>query len=109
MNKENVIKELYKVIESRKENSIENSYTSYLFEKGLDKVLKKVGEECSEVIIGSKNNNKNEMINEISDLVYHLLVLMAIQGVKVEDVEEELIKRTEKIGNKKPERSGENT
>lgn len=109
MNKGNIIKELYKVIESRKENSIENSYTSYLFEKGLDKVLKKVGEECSEVIIGSKNNNKNEMINEISDLVYHLLVLMVVQGVKIEDVEEELIKRTEKIGNKKPERNVKNT
>lgn len=109
MNEKNVIKELYKVIVSRKENTIENSYTSYLFEKGLDKVLKKVGEECSEVIIGSKNNNKIEMINEISDLIYHVLVLMAIQGVKVEDVEEELIRRTEKIGNKKPERSVRNT
>lgn len=109
MSKENIIKELYNIIESRKENAIENSYTSYLFEKGLDKVLKKVGEECSEVIIASKNNDKIEMINEISDLVYHLLVLMVIQGVKVEDVEEELIRRTEKIGNKKPERTGKNT
>lgn len=109
MNKGNIIKELYKVIENRKENSIENSYTSYLFQKGLDKVLKKVGEECSEVIIASKNNDKIEMVNEISDLVYHLLVLMVVQGVKIEDVEEELIKRTEKIGNKKPERNVKNT
>lgn len=104
MSEENIIKDLYEVIEDRKQNSMEGSYTSYLFEKGLDKILKKLGEECSEVIIGSKNNNKSEMVYEISDLVYHLLVLMVQQDIKPEDIEEELKKRREKIGNKKPER-----
>jgi phosphoribosyl-ATP pyrophosphohydrolase len=102
---ENILTDLYEVIEDRKTNIVEGSYTSYLLEKGLDKVLKKVGEECSEVIIASKNNNKEEMIYEISDLAYHLLVLMSVQGVKPEDIEAELLKRREKIGNKKPERA----
>ncbi|SKA78993.1 phosphoribosyl-ATP pyrophosphatase [Clostridium sp. USBA 49] len=106
MNQNNVIKDLYEIIEDRKINPGENSYTSYLFEKGLDKILKKVGEECSEVIIGSKNNNKNEIIYEISDLIYHILVLMVEQNIKLEDIEKELSKRREKTGNKKPERIG---
>jgi phosphoribosyl-ATP pyrophosphohydrolase len=103
---ENILKDLYEVIEDRNVNLIEGSYTSYLFEKGLDKVLKKVGEESSEVIIASKNNNKEETIGEISDLTYHLLILMAMQGITLQDIESELIKRREKVGNKKPERIG---
>lgn len=103
MSENNVLQELYNVIEDRKHNPIEGSYTNYLFEKGLDKILKKVGEECAEVIIGSKNKNKEEMIYEISDLVYHLLVLMVSQGIKLEDIESELEKRRAKIGNKKPQ------
>lgn len=104
MSEDNILKELYKIIEDRKESPMEGSYTSYLFKEGLDKVLKKIGEESAEVIIGSKNNDKGEAIYEISDLMYHILVLMALKGIKVEDIEAELEKRREKIFNKKPEK-----
>lgn len=87
------IKILYKIIENRKGNPKQGSYTSYLFSSGLDKILKKVGEESSEVIIGAKNNNKDEVIYEIGDLVYHILVLMVEMGVKIQDIEKELYKR----------------
>ena len=80
---------LYELLKGRKETPKENSYTSYLFEKGLDKILKKVGEECTEVIIGAKNS-KEEVIYEISDLCYHTLVLMVEMGVTPEDVLKEL-------------------
>lgn len=93
VNNRDIIPHLYKIIESRREKPIEGSYTNYLFEKGIDKILKKVGEEASEVIIGSKNDNKEEMIYEISDLVYHLLVLMVYKGVRIEDIRQELHKR----------------
>ena len=69
-----VIKGLYEVIETRKENPQEGSYTCYLFEKGTDKILKKVGEEAAEVIIAAKNGVKEDTVNEICDLTYHLLV-----------------------------------
>lgn len=105
MNNGSIVNELYNVILERKANPIEDSYTSYLFEKGLDKILKKVGEEASEVIIASKNDSKDEKILEICDLIYHILVLMAAEGIKVEDIEEELEKRRRKICNKKPERN----
>lgn len=88
----------------RKENPMEGSYTNYLFEKGLDKILKKVGEESTEVIIAAKNKSNSELVNEACDLMYHLLVLMAEQGVNLEDVTEELNARGLKIGNKKQER-----
>jgi len=104
MNENNVIQELYKIIEDRKKNPIEGSYTSYLFEEGLDKILKKIGEESAEVIISSKNNDSKEIVSEISDLVYHLLVLMVSQGTKVEDIVNELEKRRRKICNKKQKR-----
>ena len=104
MSELNVVQELYKIIEERKENPIEGSYTSYLFEEGLDKILKKIGEESTEVVISSKNNDKKETISEISDLVYHILVLMALQGLKVEDIATELEKRRKKICNKKETR-----
>jgi phosphoribosyl-ATP pyrophosphohydrolase len=97
----NVVQELYKIIEERQENPIEGSYTSYLFEEGLDKILKKIGEESSEVIISSKNNDTKEMVLEISDLLYHTLVLMVLKGVKVEDIATELEIRRKKICNKK--------
>ncbi|WP_123054012.1 phosphoribosyl-ATP diphosphatase [Clostridium sp. JN-1] len=77
------------------------SYTSYLFKEGLDKILKKVGEESSEVIISSKNSNKEEKVYEISDLLYHLLVLMVHQGVAIDDIAQELEKRRQKTLNKK--------
>lgn len=105
MSDNNVVQELYKIMEERKKNPIEGSYTSYLFEEGLDKILKKIGEESSEVIISSKNNDQKEMVLEISDLLYHTLVLMVLQGVKVEEVVTELEKRREKICNKKQKRA----
>lgn len=89
----NVIDNLYKTIVNRKENPVDGSYTNYLFDKGVDKILKKVGEESSEVIIAAKNDSKEEMRYEISDLVYHLLVLMVDRGVNVGDIKEELVKR----------------
>jgi phosphoribosyl-AMP cyclohydrolase / phosphoribosyl-ATP pyrophosphohydrolase len=88
-----ILSELYQIIENRKNNPEIGSYTTYLFEKGLDKILKKVGEETSEVIIGSKNNNKKETVYEIADLTYHLLVLMVNQGISVSDIKEELKNR----------------
>lgn len=81
-----VIKEVYDTILERKSDSQEGSYTCYLFEKGIDKILKKVGEECTEMVIAAKNNDKNETVLEISDLIFHTLVMMANQGVTVEDV-----------------------
>ena len=104
MSENNVVKELYKIIEERKGNPIEGSYTSYLFEEGIDKILKKVGEESAEVIISSKNEEPKETVGEISDLFYHTLVLMVLKGIKVEDVVAELEKRRGKICNKKQKR-----
>ena len=92
---------LYDVILSRKETAQENSYTCYLFEQGLDKVLKKCGEESAEVIIAAKNGKKDDTINEIGDLLYHLTVLMAIQDITVEDIADMLNQRSQKIGNLK--------
>lgn len=99
-----ILEELSKVIEDRKSNPIEGSYTSYLFREGIDKILKKVGEESSEVIIASKNNDKKEEVYEMCDLIYHLLVLMSNQNITLDDLSEELGKRRQKICNKKPER-----
>lgn len=84
---------LIKLIEGRKINKTEGSYTTYLFEKGLDKILKKVGEECTEVIIAAKANDKKETIYEIADLCYHTLVLMIEQGISLEDIHKELSSR----------------
>jgi phosphoribosyl-ATP pyrophosphohydrolase len=89
----NILIELYEVILDRREHPKEGSYTCYLWEKGLDKILKKVGEEAAEVIIGAKNCNKDEVVYESADLIYHLLVLWAQQGVKPDDVLEELRRR----------------
>jgi len=80
-------------IKDRKENPAEGAYTSYLFKEGIDKILKKVGEETAEVIIGAKNSDKQEVIWEVSDLIYHTLVLLELLGVSVEDVKDELHKR----------------
>lgn len=104
MELKNIVEQLYGVIEERRSNPIEGSYTSYLFEEGIDKILKKLGEETSEVIIASKNNDKSEEVKEMCDLIYHLLVLMVNQGVAVEDIVQELEKRRQKICNKKPQR-----
>lgn len=88
-----ILNKVYNQIINRKENPVEGSYTNYLFDKGLDKILKKVGEETSEVIIGAKNKNKDELVYELSDLIYHSLVLMVSEGVTIDDIKEELTKR----------------
>ena len=84
---------LYKLILGRKEEKKEGSYTTYLFEKGLDKILKKVGEESTEVIIAAKDNDIGETVYEISDLTYHLLVLMIEMGISLDDIHKELASR----------------
>ncbi len=83
---------LYKLIKGRKTEKKEGSYTTYLFEKGLDKILKKVGEESTEVIIGAKNS-REEAIYEISDLAYHVMVLMVEMGISINDIQDELASR----------------
>lgn len=95
------IKNEYQTVLDRRANREEGSYTCYLFDKGLDKILKKVGEECTEMVIAAKNNDKEETVYEITDLIYHTLVMMANQGITPEDIEEELQKRAEKSGNLK--------
>ena len=84
---------LIKLIEGRNTDKKEGSYTTYLFEKGIDKILKKVGEECTEVIIAAKADDKKETIYEISDLVYHVMVLMIEMGISLEDIHKELASR----------------
>lgn len=95
------LKTLYGVVQLRKSNPQEGSYTCYLFEKGLDKILKKCGEECSETIIAAKNNDNAELANEICDLIYHLMVLMVEQDLPLEQVTAILKERGQKIGNLK--------
>ena len=84
---------LYEMIKGRKTEKKEGSYTTYLFEKGLDKILKKVGEECTEVIIGAKGGSKEETIFEIADLAYHVMVLMVETGISTSDIFDELASR----------------
>ena len=84
---------LYDMLAGRNEQRPEGSYTTYLFEKGIDKILKKVGEECTEVIIAGKANDKAETISELADLAYHAMVLMVQMGISVEDVHKELASR----------------
>lgn len=95
------LKNLYAVVEDRKANPQEGSYTCYLFDKGLDKILKKVGEECAETIIAAKNGVQEETVGEISDLIYHLTVMMVQSGIPLEAVMSELDQRSAKIGNLK--------
>ena len=84
---------LYQLLEGRKRDMPEGSYTSYLFEKGLDKILKKVGEECTEVIIAGKAEDRRETVYEIADLAYHVLVLMVQAGIPLSEVQKELASR----------------
>ena len=84
---------LYDMLVGRNENRPEGSYTTYLFEKGIDKILKKVGEECTEVIIAGKADDKKETVYELADLAYHAMVLMVQMGITVEDVHKELASR----------------
>ncbi len=88
-----ILYELYDIIQERREKMPEGSYTAYLFENGLDKILKKVGEENAEVIIAAKNRDKKELVYETSDLLYHLLVLLVEQGVSLPEIFTELKSR----------------
>lgn len=97
----NELYDLYATIIDRKQHQQEGSYTCYLFEKGLDKILKKVGEECTETVIAAKNGDNKETVLEISDLIYHLFVMMVQQGITVDEVMAELAKRSQKTGNLK--------
>ena len=96
-----ILKDMYEVILDRKQNPMEGSYTCYLFEKGLDKILKKVGEESAETIIAAKNDVQSDTVGEINDLFYHVLVMMAELNIPLEAVLEEMEQRSRKIGNLK--------
>ncbi len=96
-----IIEEVYNQIKDRDKNPKENSYTNYLLNEGIDKICKKVGEEATETVIAAKNTNKDELIGEISDLVYHVLVLMYNRNIGLEDVQGKLIERHKIQGNKK--------
>ncbi|MBR3301483.1 MAG: bifunctional phosphoribosyl-AMP cyclohydrolase/phosphoribosyl-ATP diphosphatase HisIE [Firmicutes bacterium] len=87
------LESLYKLLQGRKAELPEGSYTTYLFQKGTDKILKKVGEECTEVIIAAKAEDKPETIYEIADLAYHVMVLMVQQGISLDDIRKELASR----------------
>ena len=94
-------KDMYDVVVDRRANPQEGSYTCYLFDKGIDKILKKCGEECTEMVIAAKNSDKDELANEINDLLYHMIVMMVDRGVTVEDIEKIMVERSKKIGNLK--------
>lgn len=85
--------QLYDLLCQRNEERPESSYTTYLFEKGLDKILKKVGEESTEVIVAAKNGDRKEMIYEIADLAYHVMVLMVQQSITLDEIKQELAGR----------------
>lgn len=84
------IQELYKIIQERKSNDSDNSYTASLLNSGVDRVAQKVGEEAVEVVIASKNDDKDEFVGEVADLYYHLLVLLAAKNIGLEEVEKVL-------------------
>ena len=98
---DSVLTDLYQVVLGRKKEPQEGSYTCYLFDQGIDKICKKVGEESAETIIAAKNGVREETVGEICDLIYHLTVLMADQGIPLSDVLAELDRRSQKIGNLK--------
>lgn len=98
---DNVLNELFEVINERKAERTEGSYTSYLFDKGIDKILKKCGEECAEMIIAAKNAEKPEIVGEAADLIYHMLVMLAERNVDLQDVLTELDIRSQKQKNLK--------
>lgn len=92
---------LYQVVLDRKANPQDGSYTCYLFDQGLDKICKKIGEESAETIIAAKNGEKNDTVGEICDLFFHVMVLMAQQNIPLDDILSELDRRSQKIGNLK--------
>ena len=91
-----ILHELYETVEGRRQEKQEGSYTCYLFEKGLDKILKKCGEECAETIIAVKNGVQEDTVGEINDLLYHLAVLMANEGITIDEVYQEHARRNAK-------------
>ena len=95
------IKNDYETILARRDAKEDGSYTCYLFEQGIDKILKKVGEESTEMVIAAKNGVKDETVGEICDLIYHTLVMMVNENITIEDVEAVLEKRAQKAGNLK--------
>ena len=99
----NIIEEVYDMIQDRQCNPKEKSYTNYLLNQGLDKICKKIGEESTETVIAAKNTDNNELIGEISDLIYHTLVLMFVKGINVHDIKNKLAERHKIEGNKKIE------
>ena len=90
---EDIILKLYDIILQRKKDKQQGSYTAYLFDEGIDKILKKCGEEMTEVIIAAKNKDKHELTDETSDLLYHLLVMLNNEGISLQDVENKLEER----------------
>ncbi len=90
------LQELYKIIEDRKRNLPSNSYSTTLFKKGLDKIVQKVGEESVEILVAAKNRSKKRLIEETSDFLYHLLVLLVKKGISIKEIEIELEKRDKK-------------
>ncbi|MBR2241528.1 MAG: bifunctional phosphoribosyl-AMP cyclohydrolase/phosphoribosyl-ATP diphosphatase HisIE [Clostridia bacterium] len=100
-NDKNIIDVVYENIEDRAKNPMENSYTNYLLNEGIDKICKKIGEEATETVIAAKNDNKEDFIGEICDLVYHTLVLMYNRKVNIKDIENKLKERHKIKGNKK--------
>lgn len=92
---------MYQVVSDRRVNKQENSYTCYLFEQGLDKICKKIGEEASEVIIAAKNGVQKDTVGEVADLLYHLVVMLVDQGIPLSAVDDLLTQRAGKIGNLK--------
>ena len=97
----NILLDLYKMIDDRKAHPKEKSYTNYLLDEGTDKICKKVGEEATETVIAAKNTDKNELIGEICDLIYHVEVLMYDQGIQPDDIKRKLTERQKIEGNKK--------
>jgi len=91
-----ILDHLYKIILDRKKNRQQNSYVSSLFEKGDDRIIQKVGEEATEVVIAAKNKDKKEIISEMSDLWFHMLVLLAARDIRLEEIYRELEKRAKK-------------
>jgi len=102
-----ILTELYEIVEKRKAEREEGSYTAYLFDEGLDKILKKLGEECSETIIAAKNlksweaGSRDDLIGETADLIYHITVMLSELGLRPEEVEDVLRARMQKTGNLK--------
>lgn len=98
------IEKEYQTVLDRKNHPEEGSYTTYLYDKGLEKILKKVGEETTEVVVAALSQSKEELVGEINDLLFHVLVLMAEKGITLEDIDNEMIRRREKQHNLKAER-----